>query len=121
MSLNTGKISMNTQALAREISQMEADLCSALSDATRVLILYALDEKPRTVAELVNELQIPQSSTSRHLKILRDRGLVNATRHGQNVQYEIADRRVIEALDILRAVLRDTAAHRASLMEETSS
>ena len=112
---------MNTQALAREISQMEADICFALSDATRVLILYALDEQPRNVAEIMHELQIPQSSTSRHLKILKERGLVTATRKGQTVHYEIADRRLIQALDILRAVLRDRIAHRASLMEEINS
>jgi ArsR family transcriptional regulator len=109
---------MISQPLAREISQMEAELCSAFSDPTRILILYALNEKPRNVAELVEELQIPQSSTSRHLKVLRDRGLVIPVRQGTSIQYHLADQRLIQALDLLRAVLRDRIAHRASLMEE---
>ncbi len=112
---------MNTRELAREISLMEADLCFALSDSTRILILYALDEKPCNVAELVEVLEIPQSTTSRHLKILRDRGLVIAVRQGQNVQYQLADARLIEALNILRSVLRDRIVHRASLIEETGT
>ena len=112
---------MNTRALAREISLMEADLCSALSDSTRILILYALDEKSCNVAELVEELQIPQSSTSRHLKILRDRGLVIAVRQGQNVQYRLADPRLIQALNLLRSVLRDRIVHRANLIDETGT
>lgn len=100
---------------------MEADLCSAFSDPTRILILYLLDEKPRNVSELTAELDIPQSSTSRHLKVLRDRGLVTAIRQGANVQYQLADKRLIQALDILRSILRDRIAHRASLMEEANT
>ncbi|HEX2907906.1 MAG TPA: metalloregulator ArsR/SmtB family transcription factor [Phototrophicaceae bacterium] len=112
---------MISPTLAHEVSQMEADLCSAFTDPTRILILYLLDEKPRNVRELSTELQIPQSSTSRHLKVLRDRGLVTTTRQGTSVQYQLADQRLIQALDLLRAVLRDRLAHRASLMEEADT
>lgn len=100
---------------------MEADLCSAFADPTRILILYALDEKPRNVGEIANELQISQPTTSRHLKMLRDRGLVISVRQGTNIQYRLADQRLIQALDLLRAVLRDRIAHRASLMEEADA
>ena len=111
---------MVEQALARQVSQMEAELCSAFADPTRILILYTLDEKPRNVGELATELGIPQSSTSRHLKVLRDRGLVMTVRHGASIQYRLADRRLIEALDLLRAVLHDRITHRANLMEEAT-
>ena len=112
---------MVSQTLAREVSQMEADLCSAFADPTRMLILYTLDEKPRTVGDLATELEIPQSSTSRHLKILKDRGLVVAIKQGTSTEYRIADHRLIEALDILRTILRDRVSHRASLMEQAES
>src|SRR5512144_498080 len=98
---------MISQTLAQEVSQMEADLCSAFADPTRILILYALDEKPCNVGELANELQVSQPTTSRHLKILRDRGLVTTIRQGTNAQYHLADKRFIQALDILRSVMRD--------------
>ncbi|HML21962.1 MAG TPA: metalloregulator ArsR/SmtB family transcription factor [Aggregatilinea sp.] len=109
---------MIEQSLAREVSQMEADLCSAFADPTRILILYALNDAPRNVGDLAEELDIPQSSTSRHLKVLKDRGLVRTVRQGTSVQYHLADPRLIEALDILRSILRDRLAHRASLMDE---
>ena len=112
---------MIQQTLAQEVSRMEADLCSAFVDPTRILILYALDEKPCNVGELANELQISQPSTSRHLKVLRDRGLVRTIRQGNSIQYHLADKRLIEALDLLRAVLRDRIAHRASLLEEADA
>ncbi|RME87248.1 MAG: ArsR family transcriptional regulator [Anaerolineae bacterium] len=101
----------------QEIHQLHADLCSALADPRRIMILYALAERPRHVGDLVNELQISQPATSRHLKILRERGLVSARREGANVIYSLVDRRLIEALDLLRAVLRDRISHRATIME----
>jgi DNA-binding transcriptional ArsR family regulator len=49
---------------------------------------------------------------------LRERGLVRANRQGQNVEYTLSDHRIIDALDTLRAVLRDTLSHRATLLTE---
>jgi ArsR family transcriptional regulator len=109
---------MISQILTQEVSRMEADLCSAFADPTRILILYALDEKPRNVGELANELQVSQRTTSRHLKILRDRGLVTTIRQGTNIQYHLADKRLIQALDILRTLMRERIAYRANLMEK---
>jgi ArsR family transcriptional regulator len=111
---------MLTPTLAQEISQLQADFCFALADPTRILILYALDDAPRNVTEIGNELGVPQSTTSRHLKILRERGLVQTVRQGTTVTYSLADHRLIEALDLLRSVMRDRLASRASLMEEMS-
>lgn len=108
---------MFSQTLAQEISVMEADLCSAFADSTRILMLYALNEKPRNVGELANDLQVSQSAASRHLKVLRDRGLVFAERQGTNIEYRLADPRLIEALDLLRLIMRDRIVRHASLME----
>ena len=109
---------MVNQTLAQEVSQLEADLCFALADSNRILILYALAEESRNVTEITNDLNITQPTASRHLKILRERGLVSAERNGTTITYHLTDRRLIDALDILRSVLRDRLAHRASLMEE---
>ena len=111
---------MNTinQTLKQEISQLEANLCSAFADPTRILILYTLNDCPRNVTELTNELGTAQSTTSRHLKILRERGLVNTTRQGTTITYELADSRLIKALDILRDVLRDNINGKANLVAE---
>lgn len=110
---------MVTPALAQEISQLEADFCSALSDPTRLLILYALADGPRNVTELSNELNVIQPTISRHLKVLRERGLVYTVRQGTTVTYHLSDPRLIQALDLLRSVMRDRLTHRAGLMKET--
>ena len=109
---------MLTQSLKQEISQLEADFCFALSDPNRILILYALSENPLNVTELTNELGITQPTTSRHLKVLRDRGLVQTTRQGTTITYHLSDKRLIQALDLLRSVMRDGLTQRVSLINE---
>ncbi len=109
---------MVNQALAQEVSQLEANLCFALADPTRILLLYTLDEQPRNVTELCNELNASQPTVSRHLKILRDRALVATERQGTTITYRLADRRLVQALDLLRSVLRDQITYRATLIGE---
>ena len=108
---------MDISSLSQEVTLLHADICSALADPNRILILYALDEKPHTVNELANTIGVSQPTASRHLKILRDRGLVQASRQGMAVEYHLNDRRLILALDTLRSVLRDRLTYAASLME----
>jgi ArsR family transcriptional regulator len=103
--------------LSQEVNQLHADICSALADPSRILLIYALAEKPSTVNELAAAIGASQPATSRHLKVLRERGLLTATRQGANVEYSLNDRRLVEALDILLLVLRDSVVYRASLME----
>jgi DNA-binding transcriptional ArsR family regulator len=99
----------------QEINQLHSRLCAGLADPKRILILYALAEKSLNVSDLAETLALPQPTISRHLKMLRDRGLVIAKRDGQSVFYEIADRRIIQALDLLRGVLADMLREQASL------
>jgi len=108
---------MVSTTLVQEITQLHADFCSALADSTRLILLYALADGPRNETELTQELGLPQPTISRHLKNLRDRGLVIATRQGMMVQYSLADKRVIDALDILRSIMRESIQKRASLVE----
>lgn len=106
--------------LQREIHQLHAEICQALSDPTRILILYELRDGPKNVSDLAEILHTSQPTISRHLKVLRDRRLVIATRDGTNVYYTLADRRVIEALDLLRKVMAQSIEDRQALIQEVA-
>lgn len=84
-------------------------------------MIYQLAERPWSVGDLADSIGISQPATSRHLKILRQRGLVSATRKGASVEYRLSDKRLIEALDLLRTVLYDRLTHRAYLVEEATN
>jgi DNA-binding transcriptional ArsR family regulator len=102
----------------QEVTRLHAEICSALADPSRILLLYALDEKPCTVNELANDLGFSQPATSRHLRILREHQLVTAIRQGTNVEYSLTDHRLIDALDLLLSILRETLTHQANLVRE---
>jgi ArsR family transcriptional regulator len=112
---------MNNPNLHEEITRLHADMCAGLADPNRILLLYALAEKPHCVNDLAIEVGLSQPAASRHLKVLRESGLVRAVRQGPNVEYYLADNRLIDALNILRAVLRDRITYRAELMESDIS
>jgi DNA-binding transcriptional ArsR family regulator len=100
-----------------EINTLHASLCSGVADPIRIALLYEISTGPKNVTDLVAALGLPQSSVSRHLRILRDRQLVTSRRQGTMVYYELADGRVIDALDLLRAMLRARLESRALLAD----
>lgn len=63
------------------------DIFRALSDEVRLRILAAVMGAELSVAELVEVLDLPQSTVSRHLKPLREAGLAETRREGTSVYY----------------------------------
>lgn len=63
----------------------------ALSDPTRVKILKILEKRLMCVCELQTAIGAAQSTTSKHLKILEDAGLVASRKDGLWVNYTLAD------------------------------
>ena len=106
---------MTPNNLRDEIHHMHAQLCSSLADPNRILLLYTLNQCSCNVSDLARVLDLPQSKISRHLRVLRDGGLVTGQRAGHSVLYQLTDERVIEALDILRSVLAATLKKQGAL------
>jgi len=103
--------------LVQEINHLHAEICGGLSDPKRIAILYALAEGPKNVMEIADILELPQPTVSRHLKVLRERGMVVPERRGANIIYALGDKRIIRALDLLREVLADHLSQRSALAE----
>ena len=68
------------------------DDLSALADPTRVRLLGLLEEHELTVGDLSEVLEAPQSTTSRHLKVLLDHGWLTRRREGTRHFYGMARR-----------------------------
>jgi ArsR family transcriptional regulator len=107
--------------LRTEIDRLHAQVCSALADPNRILILYTLVENHYNVSDLARAVDLPQSTVSRHLKVLRERNMVVAQREGQSVYYSLADERIIQALDLLRAVLASSLENQAALIRSVNT
>ena len=73
----------------------KVDVYSAIGDATRrALLLRLATEGERNVSELLEPLSISQPAVSKHLRILREAGLVTSRKRGRLRLYAIDARRL---------------------------
>jgi len=79
-------------------------ITQALADPLRLDILRELMGGPATVSELTALTGATQPNISNHLALLRERGLVRATREGRQVRYEAHDPAVASLIEALVAV-----------------
>jgi ArsR family transcriptional regulator len=75
-----------------------------LGHPTRLLILQALRQGPLTVGELEARVGGTQANVSQHLRIMRDREILEARKDGNHVYYSVADPRVFTILDSVQEV-----------------
>ena len=67
-----------------------------LAEPSRRRILDLLRERPRAVGELVDHLGLSQPGVSKHLRVLRDAGLVHARQEAQRRRYELRHEPLVE-------------------------
>ena len=92
----------DTPVLAPEAAQQLADQFKALADPTRVAIVNRLAAAPEVcVCDLTAAFDLAQPTISHHLRVLRDAGLVDASRRGTWAYYRL----IPEAIEPLRFAL----------------
>jgi ArsR family transcriptional regulator len=80
------------------------DRLTTLADATRSRLLAVLDRHELTVSELCTALQLPQSTVSRHLRVLADEGWLVSRADGTSRRYQVAPELDESARDLWRVV-----------------
>jgi DNA-binding transcriptional ArsR family regulator len=103
------------QEREEQLYRLQADLCQALTDPTRLKLLTLLGKKPCAVKDLVEATGERQAKISQHLAIMRQRGIVHTQRVGTEVHYSLADPRILEACHITREVILQQLTRQASL------
>ncbi|WP_216328941.1 ArsR/SmtB family transcription factor [Deinococcus aestuarii] len=89
--------------------EAKAKLFRGFSDRSRLSLLEALREEPRSVSELVALTGLTQPNVSNHLACLRDCGLVQAERVGRFQRYRLSDARVGQMLALIDDLLAEVA------------
>ncbi len=87
-----------------EMQQRVVALTQALADPLRLDILRKLMGGPATVSQLTVLTGATQSNISNHLALLRERGLVRATRDGRQMLYEVQNPGVASLIEALIAL-----------------
>jgi DNA-binding transcriptional ArsR family regulator len=87
--------------------EFHAQFCKTLADANRLLIIAELVAGEKSVSDLANSLGLHQSNVSKHLALMRERGLVETRRDGVSIYYSLSDPRIFKAIELLVQVQAD--------------
>jgi DNA-binding transcriptional ArsR family regulator len=88
-----------------EIDAIQTTLLRALASPHRLRIVHLLGAGPREVNELADALDMGQATVSQHLAAMRSVGLVEASRDGRSVRYQLTDPQILEACGLMRDVI----------------
>ena len=102
----------------RSIFEIQADLCKCMSSAIRIEIVHVLREGPKRVKEIAHITGHPQGTISRHIGVLRNGGVVTAHRHAQDVNYQIANVKIITVCDQIREILTEQLDQRSRMLND---
>jgi DNA-binding transcriptional ArsR family regulator len=89
------------------IFELHANFCRSLSNPKRLIILAVLAKGEKSVSELAEASGVTLANISQHLAVLRGHNIVKSRKEGQTVYYSITDTRLIDACNLIRAVLLD--------------
>jgi DNA-binding transcriptional ArsR family regulator len=89
-------------------NRFKSTVFHALSDPIRLEIVTYLQDGERCVCEIVPHLNLIQPLISRHLKILKDAGIVRCRKVGTKRLYSIVDPRIFTVVDALTSELVST-------------
>jgi ArsR family transcriptional regulator len=90
-----------------KLVKFKAKIFNALSDSTRLEILEFLRTNEKCVCEIIPHVGLIQSVVSRHLRILKDCGLVRDRKDGNRRLYSITDSGIFEIIDAATPELMD--------------
>lgn len=96
---------MVTTPPTQSIFEIQAEFCKAMGNATRLQIIHILRERPMKVGEIAEVTGFGQSLVSRQLSTLRNVGVVECQRNGNEMIYHLADENIGEVCDLVRKVL----------------
>ena len=80
-----------------------AIILKAIAHPMRISIVNFLTQNEKlSVKELHQLLDIEQSTTSHHLGILKDKGVLTAERNGRNIYYSLVDKSLITLIHAIK-------------------
>lgn len=79
----------------------DSELLKALGHPVRLKMVLSLLSRECHVDKMVQKLQLPQSTVSQHLSILKQHGILEIRKEGVKTCYKVIDKRVITLLNIL--------------------
>ena len=101
-----------------EIFQLHAEFCKVLSNPKRLMIIALLSKGDMSVGGIAEATDTALATISQHLRVLRERHIVNTKKAGQTVYYSLVDAALMEATVMIRRVLLKSMHQRGIIARE---
>ena len=72
-------------------SERQAEFCGILGNPHRIRIVWVLGSRELTVSEIADKINASMQNTSQHLRLMKNRGVLQSRRDGREIYYRIAD------------------------------
>jgi DNA-binding transcriptional ArsR family regulator len=96
---------------------LETNYLKAISQPTRLRILYFLKDGEKCACEIIPKMKEDQSNISRHLTHMRDMGILESRREGVSIYYKIKDKRIFHLLSLVDEMVKAEIKERAKLVK----
>ena len=100
-----------------QLQEAKAKILKALAHPTRVYIVETLVHGEKCVCEFVDEVGGDFSTISKHLSILKNAGIVQIDKRGQNVFYSLKTPCILDFLGCIEDVIKHNLKEQSSLFE----
>jgi len=100
----------------RRMYEMRARIIKAMAHPSRLMMIDALAEGEKCVCELRDLVGSDISTVSKHLALMRDAGIVNDRKAGQQVFYSLRVPCILNFFGCVEAVMRSTAKEQMELV-----
>ena len=89
-------------------NKFKSTVFKALSASVRLEILNFLKNGEKCVCEIVPHIGFAQPTVSRHLKVLVDCGILKSRKDGNNVLYDVTDKKIYEVIEGVDSALLES-------------
>jgi DNA-binding transcriptional ArsR family regulator len=75
----------------QKLADKQAAFCRIFAHPRRILILWTLAEREKSVSEIAMSVEASLQNTSQHLRLMREMGILDFRRDGQTVFYHVVE------------------------------
>ena len=87
LSIKPDELSIKTEL--QSLAENQASICSVFANPRRILIIWTLAEQEMAVSQIALSIGASLQSTSQHLRLMKETGVLDSRREGQTIYYSI--------------------------------
>lgn len=101
--------------------EKHAKLCRTIGHPNRLMIMEFLSDGEKSVSEIAQDIGASISTTSQHLRILKDNNIVVSRREGHTIYYSLKYLKMLDACRLIRNVLLEDMIRSGEVAESLES